>query len=137
MKDETITDKCANDVIKIYKGLGWVLTSFDPSLFQYFWATTSEGHFISKLRAHLSLLDKDVDDHFQIDKKEMFKKAVTEFIETNSNYREANIPETKWYLKLERRLEKKWYLYQLQKQGKMAFIRTHDLLANYRKKEDE
>jgi hypothetical protein len=138
MKNETIEDidKQANDVIGIYEGLGWMTSSLDPSLFEYFWLDTSDGHFISKLRAHLSALDKDINDHFPIDKKEWLKQAVNDFIEVNSYYLEANIPETKWYLKPERLLEKKWYLYQLRQKGKMAFIRTIDILANCKPKKD-
>lgn len=135
MKNEAIeeTDKQANIVINIYKGLDWVLTSLDPSLFEYFWTTTSEGHFISKLRAHLSSLEKDVDNNFPIDRKELFKKAIGSFIEIYSNYQEAKIPEARWYFKPERYLEKKWYLDQLRKQGKKAFCETHLLLANCKK----
>lgn len=138
--NETIeeTDKHANEVIKIYKGLGWMTTALEPALFRYFWIDSSEGHFISKLRAHLSFLDKDIDNHFPANEKELFKKAVEEFIEANSNYREVNRPESNWYLELERRFIKKWYLHQLRKKGEAAFASAKILLANCKKtKEDE
>lgn len=139
MKNETIeeTDQQANDLIGIYKGLSWMTSSLDPSLFDYFWANTSEGHFISKLRAHLSALDKDVNNHFPANKKEWLKKAVEDFIKVNSDYRETNQRELNWYLELERRLVRKIYLRQLRQKGKMAFIRTIDILANCKKTGDE
>lgn len=127
------TDQQANTVIDIYKGLEWVLGSLDPGLFEYFWTSTSEGHFISKLRAHLSSLEKDVDNNFPVDRKELFKKAIEKFIEIYSNYQAAKIPETRWYFKSERYLEKKWHLNRLRKQGKIAFCETHLLLANCQK----
>jgi hypothetical protein len=135
MKDKTIeeTDKLANDIIGIYKGLGWIITALDPALFQYFWAEASEGHFISKLRAHLSSLDKDVKNHFPITEKELLIKALEDFINVNSNYRDVNKPESNWYLELERRLIKKWYLRQLRKKGEEAFARTVILLAKCKK----
>ena len=140
MKDETIEeiDKQANDVIEIYKGLGWMTTAFSPELFDHFWIGT-EGHTISKLRAQLSMLDNDIEDHFPTEKKEWLKQAVEEFIKVNSNFRETNQPESNWYFELERRLVRKIYLSQLRKKGKMAFIRTIDILANCKKttKEDE
>ena len=138
--NETIEekDKRANEVIKIYKGLGWMTTALEPALFRYFWIDSSEGHFISKLRAHLSFLDKDVDNHFPAEEKELFKQAVEEFITANSNYREVSKPESNWYLELERRFIRKWYLHQLRKKGEAAFARTMMLLANCKKtKTDE
>lgn len=122
---DIIINQKADDLIAIYEGLGWMTTALDPSFFETFWVNETEGHFISKLRSHLGELKKDTANHFPVEKKEIFQKAIEDFIVENTRYRES------------KGLFKRYFRHTMHKKAKQAYYQTMDLLANCKKSQPD
>lgn len=122
---DIIINQKADDLIAIYQGLGWMTTALDSSFFETFWVNETEGHFMSKIRAHLDALKRDTGNHFPLEKKEVFRKAIEDFIKENTRYRES------------KGLFKRYFLYTTRKKAKNAYYQTMDLLANCKKSQPD
>lgn len=74
------------NIVKIYSGLGWMITVFEPTLFK-FWEKDTETHFICKLQSHRYSLNKNLDQHFPAEKINLLKEAIDDFIKINTKFR--------------------------------------------------
>lgn len=115
-KDDEIINQEANQVIEIYKGLGWMTTALSPELFNFFWKDY-DSHTISKLRSHLYQLDKDTDNYFPTERKESFKKSANRFIEIYKHCQKLT------------GIRKIYYFYKLREEAKISFQELLCLIA--------
>ena len=116
MEDQVITDEKANDIIEIYRSLGWIITALSPKLFNEFWGN-DDGYSLLKFKSNVERLNKDKDNHFLVEKKEIFFKAAENFKEKNDKYNKH----TGHF--------KKYFRFQAKKAAKKVYLSVMDLIV--------
>lgn len=71
-----------HNVYAINQALGWMIVIFNKKMVKT-WINDKKGHFISKLRAHRSNLDKPLDNHFSQVNIDCLKNAIDDFLIIN------------------------------------------------------